>query len=537
MRWRRSRTLLRRTSRAREPRDRLGLRRRRLQALPGPAVASTMIELPIDLPAELVPLSWLARRLGGHRRHRLHGRRRIDHPRIRPARQLQPRRPAVPELQLATPGSSRPTRAASRRPLVGRDRATGGSAGRSATATPVRRCCRPSASARSRTADAVETLRNADGGFDIEVTLVHPDGVTELYLGQVKGPRIDLATDAVVRTAGRQGLRGRHPPVRPRRRATCSGRGTSPHSARTCARTPPADSRRSNDDDGAVSPFLAVPGAVRAPTDSTTASPPTTATRSSSSARSRTARRSSTSRTDGVLSVTGPDRLTWLDSLTTQALDRLAAGGVAETAHPRPAGTHRVRRHPSLDDGETTWLIVDRRRGRGPAAPGSTACASRCASRCADRTAEFATIGTHGRGCRALVRRIELAGARRTACRSSGRDPWPRCRRRRLAVRGRRADTRAPGDWASRLIVARETSPHSPTAAASRRPRRRRHPRARRAAHRRVAAAAGRPRSTSARSRTSSTGCARPCTSTRAATAGRRPSPRCTTSAIRRGAS
>jgi hypothetical protein len=51
------------------------------------------------------------------------------------------------------------------------------------------------------TAASVETLRNAADGFDIEVNLVHPSGVTELYLGQVKGPRIDLATDAVVRTA------------------------------------------------------------------------------------------------------------------------------------------------------------------------------------------------------------------------------------------------------------------------------------------------------------------------------------------------
>jgi len=50
-------------------------------------------------------------------------------------------------------------------------------------------------------AEAVETLRNAAGGFDIEVSVVHPSGVSELYLGQVKGPRIDLATDAVVRTA------------------------------------------------------------------------------------------------------------------------------------------------------------------------------------------------------------------------------------------------------------------------------------------------------------------------------------------------
>ncbi|NQX15107.1 FABP family protein [Rathayibacter sp. VKM Ac-2857] len=50
-------------------------------------------------------------------------------------------------------------------------------------------------------AESVETLRNGAGGFDIEVALVHPDGVSELYLGQVKGPRIDLATDAVMRTA------------------------------------------------------------------------------------------------------------------------------------------------------------------------------------------------------------------------------------------------------------------------------------------------------------------------------------------------
>jgi hypothetical protein len=52
-----------------------------------------------------------------------------------------------------------------------------------------------------QTADAVETLRNEDGGFDIEVSLIHPDGVHELYLGRVKGPRIDLATDAVMRSA------------------------------------------------------------------------------------------------------------------------------------------------------------------------------------------------------------------------------------------------------------------------------------------------------------------------------------------------
>jgi hypothetical protein len=57
------------------------------------------------------------------------------------------------------------------------------------------------APAAARTADDIEQLRNGDGGFDIEVALVHADGVSELYLGQIKGPRIDIATDAVVRPA------------------------------------------------------------------------------------------------------------------------------------------------------------------------------------------------------------------------------------------------------------------------------------------------------------------------------------------------
>jgi hypothetical protein len=51
-------------------------------------------------------------------------------------------------------------------------------------------------------AESVESLRNGSGGFDLEVSIVHPDGVSELYLGQIAGPRIDLSTDAVVRTAG-----------------------------------------------------------------------------------------------------------------------------------------------------------------------------------------------------------------------------------------------------------------------------------------------------------------------------------------------
>lgn len=54
---------------------------------------------------------------------------------------------------------------------------------------------------RYSSAEAVEELRNGDEGFDIEVSIIHPGGVSELYLGQAKGPRIDLATDAIMRSA------------------------------------------------------------------------------------------------------------------------------------------------------------------------------------------------------------------------------------------------------------------------------------------------------------------------------------------------
>lgn len=35
----------------------------------------------------------------------------------------------------------------------------------------------------------------------IEVVLAHPTGITEIYLGQVTGTKIEMATDAVARTA------------------------------------------------------------------------------------------------------------------------------------------------------------------------------------------------------------------------------------------------------------------------------------------------------------------------------------------------
>jgi len=44
--------------------------------------------------------------------------------------------------------------------------------------------------------DDLERLRNANGGFDIEASIIHPSGISEHYLGWVKQARIELATAA-----------------------------------------------------------------------------------------------------------------------------------------------------------------------------------------------------------------------------------------------------------------------------------------------------------------------------------------------------
>jgi hypothetical protein len=50
------------------------------------------------------------------------------------------------------------------------------------------------------TREQLEQLRNSEGGFEIEVSILHPSGISELYLGQIKGARVDIATDAVLRS-------------------------------------------------------------------------------------------------------------------------------------------------------------------------------------------------------------------------------------------------------------------------------------------------------------------------------------------------
>lgn len=49
-------------------------------------------------------------------------------------------------------------------------------------------------------AEQMEQLRHESGGFEVEASIVHPGGVQELYIGVANGPRIDLATDAILRS-------------------------------------------------------------------------------------------------------------------------------------------------------------------------------------------------------------------------------------------------------------------------------------------------------------------------------------------------
>jgi tRNA-modifying protein YgfZ len=60
----------------------------------------------------------------------------------------------------------------------------------------------------------------------------------------------------------------------------------------------------------------------------------------------------------GVLRITGPDRLSWLHSLTTQSLEGLAAGASAQALILSPTG--HVEHHLTLtDDGASVWVHVE----------------------------------------------------------------------------------------------------------------------------------------------------------------------------------
>nr|WP_237719686.1 glycine cleavage T C-terminal barrel domain-containing protein [Salinibacterium sp. PAMC 21357] len=95
-----------------------------------------------------------------------------------------------------------------------------------------------------------------------------------------------------------------------------------------------------------------------------------------------------------VITITGPDRLTWLDSLTSQALSGLQPGESAETLLLSPNGRieHAMR---VIDDSETLWLLVD---GSQRQALAAWLDRMRFMLRVeiADRSDDFLTIGSFG---------------------------------------------------------------------------------------------------------------------------------------------
>jgi len=95
-----------------------------------------------------------------------------------------------------------------------------------------------------------------------------------------------------------------------------------------------------------------------------------------------------------VLSVGGADRLSWIDSITTQSIKRLQPGESSETLLLDPTGRveYAVR---LIDDGSQLWLLLERSEAAGMLAF-LQKMRFMLRVEIADRTEEFATIGTLG---------------------------------------------------------------------------------------------------------------------------------------------
>jgi folate-binding protein YgfZ len=95
-----------------------------------------------------------------------------------------------------------------------------------------------------------------------------------------------------------------------------------------------------------------------------------------------------------VLAVTGEDRLSWLDSLTSQHVTGLKPGESAETLLLDPSGRVEYAARV-LDDGVTTWLLLDAGTGAGLFAF-LDRMRFMLRVEVADRSAEYATVGSLG---------------------------------------------------------------------------------------------------------------------------------------------
>ncbi len=128
-----------------------------------------------------------------------------------------------------------------------------------------------------------------------------------------------------------------------------------------------------------------------------------------------------------VITVTGPDRLTWLDSLTSQSLTGLQPGDSAETLLLDPTG-HLEHAMRVIDDGVTTWLLVDAPEVAPEVAP-LTAWLDRMRFtlrvEVADRSTDFATVGMLARASSASATpALEAAAATPNGIPLIWHDPW-----------------------------------------------------------------------------------------------------------------
>ena len=148
----------------------------------------------------------------------------------------------------------------------------------------------------------------------------------------------------------------------------------------------------------------------------------------------------------GVVSITGPDRLSWLHSLTTQQLDALTAGPTAQALVLSPNG--HVEHHLTLtDDGTTTWIHVE---------PGTAAALAEFLDsmrfmlrvEVADVTGDYAVLSVTGPAAdEAAVPLAEVAVARTAG--SVGTDHLvPREQLAALAAAAQDRGARLAGTWA-----------------------------------------------------------------------------------------
>ncbi|WP_283252749.1 folate-binding protein [Actinotalea sp. K2] len=113
----------------------------------------------------------------------------------------------------------------------------------------------------------------------------------------------------------------------------------------------------------------------------------------------------------GVVTVTGPDRLTWLHSITSQQLAGLAPRSSTETLVLSPHG-HVEHAAGVVDDGATTWLITEGA-AAAPLAAWLTSMQFMLRVEVADVTADWAVLGEP----------VDAEGGEGEPV--TWRDPWP----------------------------------------------------------------------------------------------------------------